>query len=144
MKINQCKEISNEVLQALEKLIPQLNDECEIPSKEFLEQIIHSGNSFLFLAEDEGIIGSLTLILNQVPTGKKAWIEDVVVDEKMRGKGIGKKLIEFAVEFAKNKGILKVDLTSRPERVSANELYKKLGFKRRDTNVYRLEINLDC
>ena len=140
MKIFQCKEISEDVLRTFETLIPQLCPDCKIPSKKHLTQIIQSDNSFLFLAENEGIIGSLTLIIIQIPTCTKAWIEDVVVDEKMRGKGIGKKLIEFGIEFAKNKGISKIDLTSRPERKAANELYGKLGFKRRETNVYRLEI----
>lgn len=140
MKIFQCKEISEDVLRVFETLIPQLCPDCEIPSKEYLSQIIQSNNSFLFLAQDESIVGSLTLIINQIPTCTKAWIEDVVVEKNMRGKGIGKELIEFAVEFAKNKGISKIDLTSRPERKAANKLYRKLGFKKRETNVYRLEI----
>ncbi len=140
MKIYQCKEVSDELLKAFEKLIPQLGSDCILPSREYLEEFMLSDSSFLFLAEEEEIIGSLTLIINQIPSCTKAWIEDVVVDKKMRGQSIGKKLIEFAVEFAKNKGISKIDLTSRPERVAANELYKKIGFKKRETNVYRLEI----
>lgn len=140
MQIYHCKEISKAMLIAFEKLIPQLCQNCKIPSKKYLDEILNSKNTFLFLAEEEGIIGTLTLIINQIPTGKKAWIEDVVVDNKLRGKGIGKMLIEFAIEFARNKGISKIDLTSKPERVAANELYKKLGFKQKNTNVYRLEI----
>lgn len=140
MKIYQCKEITEEILQAFNKLIPQLSNNCEIPSQNYLEEIIQSKNSFLFLAKDESIVGSLTLVINQIPTCKKAWIEDVVVDKDSREKGIGKRLIEFAIEFAKNKDILKIDLTSRPERVAANELYKKLGFVKRNTNIYRLEL----
>ena len=140
MNIYLCEHITKKVLKAMEKLIPQLCADCEVPPKEYLEQIIHSNTSFLFLAEDDEIIGSSTLILNQIPTCKKAWIEDVVVDKNHRGKGIGKKLIEFAIAFAINKDVSKIDLTSKPERVAANELYKNLGFKRRNTNVYRLEI----
>jgi len=140
MNIYLCNSISKEVLEAMEKLIPQLCPDCEVPSREYLEEIIHSNTSFLFLAGDHGIIGSLTLIINQIPTCRKAWIEDVVVDKNHREKGIGKKLIESAIEFAKHKGISKIDLTSRPERFIANELYLKLGFNKRKTNVYRLEL----
>jgi len=141
MNVYRCIKITDEVVQAFQKLIPQLDPDCSIPSREYLNELILSDYLFLFLAEDEEITGSLTLIINQMPTGKKAWIEDVVVDKNNRGKGIGKKLIEFAIEFARDKGISKIDLTSRPERVAANELYQKSGFKRRNTNVYRLEIN---
>jgi ribosomal protein S18 acetylase RimI-like enzyme len=140
MRIIQCNEISKEVTGAFEKLIPQLSTDCNIPTKDYLEQIINSSNSFLFLAKGKEIIGTLTLIIHQIPTGKKAWIEDVVVDNSMRGRGIGKKLILFAIEFAQNQEISKIDLTSKPGRIDANELYKKLGFKQRNTNIYRLEL----
>jgi len=141
MNIYRCTKITDEVVQAFQKLIPQLDPDCSIPSREYFNELILSDSSFLFLAEDEEITGSLTLIISQMPTGKKAWIEDVVVDKNNRGKGIGKKLIESAIEFAREKGISKIDLTSRPERVTANELYQKSGFKRRNTNVYRLKIS---
>ena len=140
MKIYQCNTISRELLQAFENLIPQLSADYKMPSREYFEQIVQSENTILIVAEKDKIIGSLTLIINQIPTAKKAWIEDVVVDKNSRGQGIGKKLIEFAIELAREKGISKIDLTSRPERIAANELYQKLGFKRRKTNVYRLEI----
>ncbi|MBT3382377.1 MAG: GNAT family N-acetyltransferase [Prolixibacteraceae bacterium] len=139
MKIYQCIEISAEVIIAFNELIPQLNEESKTPSKDYLDEIINSKNSYIFLAEEEKIVGTLTLIINQMPSGKKAWIEDVVVNSKMRGRGIGEKLIEFAVEFAKKHEISKIDLSSKPERIAANNLYKKLGFKQRETNVYRLK-----
>ena len=70
-------------------------------------------------------------------SGTKVWIEDVVVDESQRGKGIGKELTLFAIGFAKSLGAESVELTSRPSRIAANSLYKKLGFVLRETNVYR-------
>jgi len=141
MKISLCTKADTRVLKAIQKLIPQLDPDCKIPSKEYLEEIIQNDNSFIFLAEDETIIGTLTLIINHMPGGQKAWIEDVVVDEKARGAGVGRKLIEAAILFSKKKGITKIDLTSRPERLAANNLYQKLGFVKRKTNVYRLDIN---
>lgn len=140
MEIFRCKYVNENVVAAFNRLIPQLDAECYIPSKEYLEEIIQNKNSFIFLAEDDTIIGMLTLIINQMPSGRKTWIEDVVVDEKARGKGVGRQLIEAAILFSQKKGISKIDLTSRPERLAANNLYQKLGFEKRKTNVYRLYI----
>ena len=140
MNIYPCEEITTDVLSAIEKLIPQLSTDCEIPSVTYLEQIVRSEDTYLFLAEKDKIVGMLTIIFNRTPTGRKAWIEDVVVDEKIRGQGAGSQLIGNAIEFARSKGVSKIDLTSRPKRVEANRLYEKLGFKRRNTNVYRLEL----
>ena len=141
VKIKLLDKITDDVLLAFKQLMPQLDENCVIPNKSYLLQIIQSSNTFIFIAEEDNIIvGTLTLLINQIPTGQKAWIEDVVVDSSLRGKGIGKSLIQHAIEFAKRKGIAKIDLTSRPERVAANELYKKLGFEKRDTNIYRLTI----
>ncbi len=72
-----------------------------------------------------------------IPTGRKAWIEDVVVDESQRGRGFGDELVKFAIEYSKSLDARSVALTSRPSRVEANELYKKLGFVRHETNVYK-------
>ena len=79
----------------------------------------------------------MTLIIFQIPTGIRAWIEDVVVDSSARGRGIGKKLNSAALELAKQAGVKTVDLTSRPARKEANQLYKDIGFIQRETNVYR-------
>jgi ribosomal protein S18 acetylase RimI-like enzyme len=141
MKIFECKKITEEFASAFKRLIPQLDQKANIPSKDYLEQLVKSNSTFLFLAEEKEIVGTLTLIINQMPSGQKAWIEDVVVDEKARGKGVGRKLIEAAISFSKKKGIPKIDLTSRPERMAANNLYQKLGFVKRKTNVYRLDLN---
>ena len=79
----------------------------------------------------------LSLVLFPIPTGLRAWVEDVVVDEKARGKGVGKALSEYALKEALLMGVMTVDLTSRPDRVAANQLYQRVGFTKRETNVYR-------
>lgn len=137
MEIIQLNKVTDEVLLAFEKLIPQLTLNSEIPSREDITEIIKIKNSYIFLAKEEEIYGILTLIICKIPTGKKACIEDVVVDEKIRGKGIGRLLVNYAIQFAKEKGITKIELTSSPSRVVANILYQKMGFELRDSNVYR-------
>ena len=141
MKIYKLETVSDDVLNAFNKLIPQLSTDCILPSKEDMEYIVNSNNTQIFIAEENNeILGTLTLVFNKIPTGGKVWIEDVVVDSAARGQGIGKELILFAIEYTKSKNIEKINLTSSPERVAANKLYQKLGFIKRETNVYRLTI----
>ncbi len=104
-----------------------------------MQRIIESDSAQILIAEDENgeILGTMTLIIFQIPTGIRAWIEDVVVDSSARGKGIGKKLNLAALELAKQAGAKTVDLTSRPARQEANQLYRSIGFIQRETNVYR-------
>jgi ribosomal protein S18 acetylase RimI-like enzyme len=105
--------------------------------------MVDSDTATLFVARDDGVaVGTLTLVVFSIPTGLRAWVEDVVVDEVARGGGIGEALISAAVEEARGRGVRSIDLTSRPSREAANALYQKLGFKRRDTNVYRLVIEI--
>lgn len=89
---------------------------------------------------DGAVVATLTLVTFRIPTGVRSWIEDVVVDDSARGHGVGEQLNRFAIELARGKGATTVDLTSRPSREAANRLYQRIGFKPRDTNVYRLEI----
>ena len=92
----------------------------------------------MFVAKmGDDIVGLLTLAIFRVPTGIRAWIEDVVVDERVRGQGIGETLNKEALMEARRRGAKTVDLTSRPSREAANRLYQRIGFVRRDTNVYR-------
>ena len=92
--------------------------------------------------DDDGtLLGSLTLALFRIPTGLRAWIEDVVVDDAARGRGVGEELNRVALRRAAEAGATTVDLTSRPSREAANRLYQRLGFERRDTNVYRIKLN---
>ncbi len=86
------------------------------------------------------IVGAMTLVLFPLPSGLRAWIEDVVVDASSRGRGIGAALNRHAIEIAREAGARTVDLTSRPDRAPANRLYARLGFNRRNTNVYRLDL----
>ena len=103
-----------------------------------MEEIIESDTTVLFAARSgQEIVGLLTLAIFRIPTGVRAWIEDVVVDNQARGKGVGDALNRAALAEAERRGAKTVDLTSRPSREAANRLYQRLGFKQRDTNVYR-------
>lgn len=139
MKIVQLTHIDDAVLKAFQKLIPQLTgDPDRRPSRAELEKTIQSGDTLVFVAEENGEIqGTTTLALYRLPSGTKAWIEDVVVDESARGKGVSVALMNHVLNIARETGVQKVDLTSQPFRVAANNLYKKLGFELRETNVYR-------
>lgn len=97
--------------------------------------------TILFAARSgQEIVGLLTLVIFRIPTGVRAWIEDVVVDSQARGKGVGDALNRAALAEAERRGAKTVDLTSRPSRETANRLYQRLGFKQRDTNVYRYDL----
>lgn len=129
---------SDELVQAMQKLIPQLSSSNAPPSMLELDEIISSQSSILFIARVENqIVGSLTLATFRIPTGVRAWIEDVVVDESARGHGVGEALNLAALDEAKRRGAITVELTSRPSREAANRLYLRLGFVVRETNVYR-------
>ncbi|HAQ04535.1 MAG: GNAT family acetyltransferase [marine actinobacterium MedAcidi-G1] len=141
MKIEEIVKVDDELLAAMNRLVPQLSNSNSPPDRSALEGIVASDSSILLAAFiDREIVGSLTLVVFSIPTGKRAWIEDVVVDEKCRNKGIGEALNQDAIKIARQLGAKTVDLTSRPSRESANRLYKRLGFLQRDTNIYRFEI----
>ncbi|MDN3664507.1 GNAT family N-acetyltransferase [Algibacter miyuki] len=141
MKIYRLVTVTEHVVKAMQALIVQLTSNCELPNREVLEHIVNSDSTLLFLAEDNNeIIGTMTLVLNKIPTGDKVWIEDVVVDQAARGKGVGKALIEAAITYATENNIEKINLTSKPEKVAGNRLYQKMGFVQRETNVYRYTI----
>lgn len=131
--------VDDELVAAFEKLIPQLSRSSPAPDAETLQAIADSEASTLLIARDESgaIMGSMTLAMFRIPTGLRAWIEDVVVDEDARGHGVGRLLNEHALEIAREAGAKTVDLTSRPSREAANRLYKRIGFIERETNVYR-------
>jgi ribosomal protein S18 acetylase RimI-like enzyme len=138
MKIVEVTEYSDEVLTALNKLLPQLSSSAVLLSESALKEIISHPATHLLMAIEQGTyFGTLSLVIFPIPTGIRAWIEDVVVSEEARGKGVGQLLSNYAVELAASLGAKTVDLTSRPSRVAANALYKKVGFIQRETNVYR-------
>ena len=139
VSIRSVTEVTESLTDAYRVLIPQLSSSSSPPTGEALQRIIESDSAQILIAENENgeILGTMTIIIFQIPTGIRAWIEDVVVDSSVRGKGIGKKLNLAALELAKQAGAKTVDLTSRPARQEANQLYRSIGFVERETNVYR-------
>lgn len=141
IRIEVATSVNDDVVKAFERLVPQLSSSSPAPSREHLERIVNSDSCTLLLArEGEQIVGSLTLVVFPIPTGARAWIEDVVVDSSARGKGVGEALNLKALEIARADGAVTVDLTSRPSREAANRLYQRIGFVKRDTNVYRYDL----
>lgn len=134
--------VDDDLVTAMARLVPQLSSSNSPPTRQALERIVASEASHLLLARREGrIVGSLTLVVFEIPTGVRAWIEDVVVDESARGAGVGAALNEAALAEARRRGAVTVDLTSRPSREAANRLYRRLGFVARETNVYRYDLS---
>ena len=130
--------MTDELVDAFARLVPQLSATTGPPGREALERIIGSPAVTLLVARAEGtIVGTLTLAMFPIPTGFRAWIEDVVVDEAARGYGIGAALTTEAIGLARAAGARTVDLTSRPSRKAAGRLYERAGFEERDTRVYR-------
>lgn len=132
----------SELLEAMARLVPQLSSSAPPPAADELEELATSPVTTLFVARDGSgvIVGSLTMAIFRVPTGVRAWVEDVVVDGVARGAGVGAALVQAALRLAGEAGARTVDLTSRPDREAANRLYLRLGFEQRQTNVYRYAV----
>jgi ribosomal protein S18 acetylase RimI-like enzyme len=138
--IEVATEATTELVDGLARILPQLSSSPP-PTLEEVRLIVDNPESVLFVARLDGVIvGSLTLIFYRIPTGLKAWIEDVVVDGEARGHGIGESLNRAALDEARRRGAKAVSLTSRPSREAANRLYQRIGFTVRDTNVYRYDL----
>lgn len=137
--------VDDELVEAFAMLIPQLSRSSPPPDRETLEAIVSSDASTILVARNDAgvIVGSMTLVVFRIPTGVRAWIEDVVVDESARGQGVGRILNERALEIARDAGAKTVDLTSRPSREAANRLYQRIGFVARETNVYRYTYDVE-
>lgn len=139
--VEELVDVTPDVVAAFDRLIPQLSRSSPPPDHEVLAELVESPGTVVLLARrrggEGGVIGSLTLVLFRIPTGLRAWIEDVVVDEDARGCGVGEALNRTALDSARARGCRTVDLTSRPSREAANRLYQRLGFTLRETNVYR-------
>ena len=130
--------VNDELVRAFERLIPQLSRSAPTLDAEALRALAAwPGNHLLVARVDGEIMGTLTLVTFPIPTGLRAWIEDVVVDEAGRGLGVGAALTQEAIRLALAAGARTVDLTSRPSRAEANRLYERLGFRVRDSKVYR-------
>jgi ribosomal protein S18 acetylase RimI-like enzyme len=133
--------VDADLVAAVTALVPQLSRSAPPPTREQLARIVAGPATTLFVAEDDGrIVGTLTLAAFEIPTGRRAWIEDVVTDAAARGKGVGGALVEAALAHAASLGARTVDLTSRPDREEANRMYVRLGFEQRATNVYRRDL----
>ena len=140
IEISVCDEVNDVVVAAFAALIPQLSTSSPAPTaKELKEIVAHEASTILLATEGETIVGSMTLVVFPIPTGTRAWIEDVVVREDAQGLGVGEALNRRAMQIAVDRGAQTINLTSRPTREAANRLYQRLGFVARETNIYRYE-----
>ncbi|MGI8983269.1 MAG: GNAT family N-acetyltransferase [Acidimicrobiales bacterium] len=137
--VEEATAVTPELVAAFRQLTPQLSRSAPAAGGTELAEMVRSPATVLLMARDpdKGLVGSLTLVLFRIPTGVRAWIEDVVVDESSRGRGVAEMLCREALNRASAAGARTVDLTSRPAREPANRLYRRLGFVERETNVYR-------
>ncbi len=131
------------IVDAVDRLVPQLSQSKPPPTVDELGDLVSSPATDLFIAlDDDGTIVAMATLVNfRIPTGVRGWIEDVVVDESARGRGVGEAVTQAMLDRARELGCLTVDLTSRPARDVANRLYQRAGFVKRDTNVYRYQLD---
>jgi len=138
--------VTPELVEAFARLVPQLSRSSPPPGESELDEMVNAAGAHVLMArlgENGLLVGTLTLVLFRIPTGVRAWVEDVIVDESARGRGVGEALSRQALETAAGAGARTVDLTSRPSREAANRLYQRLGFERRDTNVWRYRLDAE-
>ena len=142
MQIEIVYKADNELLDAFQRLVPQLTKNNPAPTMEDLAALVRDSSSTLMIARDDSgvIVGALTLSVYRVPTGLRSIIEDVIVDEFARGQGIGESLMQYAINLALDKGAQNISLTSNPMRETANKLYLRVGFQKRETNVYQMKL----
>jgi ribosomal protein S18 acetylase RimI-like enzyme len=142
LKVEEVHGSSDRVLAAVRELVGQLSASPQPPTPSELDEIISSPACRLLIGRDDDgrILGMLTLVHFRIPTGVRAWIEDVVVDDSARGQGLGGVLVREAIAVARRAGARTVDLTSRPDREAANALYVREGFKLRESNLYRITL----
>jgi ribosomal protein S18 acetylase RimI-like enzyme len=137
MKVERVTEADEALAEAVGRLVPQLSPTRRPPDMLELEELVATPGTNLIVARDgDAVLGMLTLIVYRVPTGIRAWIHDVVVDESARGRGVGDALTREALRLAEEAGAISIELTTRQEREAANRLYRRLGFEQRETNVY--------
>jgi len=141
MEIEIIRQVTDEIVDAFAYLIPQLHPHIPAPTRDDLERISASDSVIVFLARESGperkIIGTAGLVTYQTTTGLHGWIEDVVVNSAVRRQGVGRALTEACLVKARDLGLDVVNLTSRPSREAANQLYQRMGFEKRETNVYQ-------
>ena len=141
LEIFELKEVCNSYVEPVNRLLAQLSSSGACIDAEQLKALVECGASHLFLAKYKGeVVGMLTLGEYLAPTGRKMWIEDVVVDGAARGVSIGRAMVEHAIGYAKGLGYGALMLTSRPSRVAANNLYRSCEFEQKETNVYKMNV----
>jgi len=132
------RDVTTEAVEAFGRLLPQLSASAAPLDQESLGAIVDAPTNTMLIARTGGVInGALTLVMFPIPTGLRAWIEDVVVDQSARGQGVGEALSLEALRLAQAAGARTVELTSRPAREAAGRLYQRIGFKERESRVYR-------
>ena len=137
MKVGRVTEADDALATAVARLVPQLSPKRQAAGLAQLAELVATPGTSLIVARDGAdVLGMLTLIVYRVPTGVRAWIHDVVVDETARGRGVGEALAREALHLAESAGAISVELTTRQGREAANRLYRRLGFELRETNVY--------
>lgn len=140
VEVEAVQHVTGELVDAARRLLPQLSSSAALLSADDLIRITGHQATTLFIARSQGVIvGMLTLVTFPLPSGLRARIEDVVVDQDARGQGVGTALTMAALGLAQRQGARSIDLTSRASRVAANHLYQRLGFRLRDSNVYRYQ-----
>jgi ribosomal protein S18 acetylase RimI-like enzyme len=133
--------VTSEIVDAFGRLLPQLSSSAPPLDEAAIGAVVGAEATSVLVARSDGqITGTLTLVMFPIPTGLRAWIEDVVVDESARGQGVGEALTQAAIRLAREAGARTVDLTSRPSRVAAGRLYQRLGFETRETRMYRYSL----
>jgi ribosomal protein S18 acetylase RimI-like enzyme len=141
VQVELLRDVTDEVLDAFGRLLPQLSGSAPPLDKAALEAIVACSANTVLLSRSAGLInGTLTLVMFPAPTGLRAWIEDVVVDESARGQGAGVALTVEALRLAQAAGARTVDLTSRPSREAAGRLYERVGFEVRSSRLYRFNL----
>jgi ribosomal protein S18 acetylase RimI-like enzyme len=136
--IERVRGIDDDVVGALNRLLPQLGNDASEVTAPALREVVESPGTALLVARADGVVvGSVTVVVYAIPSGAHAWLEDVVVDEAARGAGVGEALVRAALAEAEALGARTVDLTSSPARQAAIRLYERVGFRRRETSVFR-------
>jgi GNAT superfamily N-acetyltransferase len=142
VRIETVTEATREVHAALAHLLPQLNDKLPVPTMERLQALVADPAVTLLLARDgKEVVGTTTVIVYTTPFWIKARLDEVVVDAAARGKGVGAALVTAALDVARAKDVQVVELQSGLQREAANRLYPRMGFKLRETNVYRIVLS---
>ena len=141
VEIRRITQVSDALEEAFARLMPQLSPRLGAPSREVLRRVAGSETGALLAAvAGERIVGVLTLAWYDAPSGRKAWIEDVVVDAATRGRGIGEALVREALALARREGVARVMLTSNATRRASHRLYERMGFVRYETDCFRLDL----